>query len=189
MVHSWRLPASVLKTNALVAKVYILDVSSSTTSEKAAITFDGALPVAVDYKSDNSIHLLCDTFVGVISPQLEKTEVTFSNSVYRYVFTPSRTILLNTDTSAVSFTLTSIDRSGNKTDVQIKGGGNDICVDDSGNVYLLEKSSILTYDSSLELKKELAIDTSVFAMATLGNKLYLLSDTMLARWEDMVPGT
>ena len=72
---------------------------------------------------------------------------------------------------------------------RLKAGGNDICVDDSGNVYLLEKSSILTYDSSLELKKELAIDTSVFAMATLGNKLYLLSDTMLARWEDMAPGT
>lgn len=176
------------ENNMLVAKVYILDVSSSTTSEKAVISFEGALPVAVDYKSDNSIHLLCDTFVGVISPQLEKTEVSFSNSVYRYVFTSSRTILLNTDTSAVSFTLTSIDRSGNKSDVQIKGGGNDICVDDSGNIYLLEKSSILTYDSSLELKKELVTDTSVFAMAALGNKLYLLSDTLLARWEDMLPG-
>lgn len=61
-------------------------------------------------------------------------------------------------------------------------------MDDSGNIYLLEKSSILTYDSSLELKKELVTDTSVFAMAALGNKLYLLSDTLLARWEDMLPG-
>ena len=175
------------ENNSLISKVYILDVSTSTTKEKAVISFEGALPVAVDYKSDNSIHLLCDTFVGVISPDLEKTEVSFSNSVYRYVFTPTRTILLNTDTSAVSFTLTSIDRSGQKEDVQIKGGGNDICVDDSGNIYLLEKSSILTFDSSLELKRELATDTSVFAMATLGNKLYLLSDVRLGRWEDMVP--
>ncbi len=177
------------ENNALVAKVYILDVSKSTTKEKAVVTFEGAMPVAVDYKSDGTIHLLCDSFVGVITSDFEKSEVGFSNTVYRYVFTPTRTILLNADASAVSFTLTSIDRAGNKEDVQVKGGGNDICLDDSGNIYLLEKSSVLTFDSSLELKKELAADTSVFAIATLNNKLYLLSDSQLARWEDTLPRT
>lgn len=174
------------ENNGLVAKVYVLNVNQSTTEEKAVLTFEGAMPIAVDYKSDGSIHLLCDTFVGVISSNLEsQQQVSFSNSVYRYVFTPTRTILLNTDTSAVSFTLTSVDRSGNKEDVQVKGGGNDVCVDNNGMIYLLEKTSILTFDSSLELKKELAIDSSIFAMTTLNNKLYLLSDSKLARWEDM----
>lgn len=174
------------ENNSLTAKVYVLDINKPTSEEKGVITFTGAMPVAIDYKSDGSIHLLCDTFVGVVSSNLQsQLEVPFSNSIYRYVFTSSRTILLNTDTSAVSFTLTSIDRSGNKEDVQVKGGGNDVCVDDNGMIYLLEKTSILTFDSSLELKKELATDSSVFAMATLGNKLYLLSDAKLARWEDM----
>lgn len=177
------------ENNSLAAKVYILDVNRQTSEEKGVITFTGALPVAIDYKSDGSIHLLCDTFVGVVSGDLQsQLEVPFSNSIYRYVFTSTRTILLNTDTSAVSFTLTSVDRGGNKEDVQVKGGGNDICVDDNGMIYLLEKTSILTFDSSLELKKELATDSSVFAMAALGNKLYLLSDAKLARWEDMAPG-
>ena len=175
------------ENNSMVAKVYILDVSTSTTQEKAVITFEGAMPVAVDYKSDGSIHLLCDSFVGVIDSSLNKTEVGFSNTVYRYIFTPTRTILLNADASAVSFTLTSINRSGNKEDVQVKGGGNAICLVDSGNIYRLEKSSILTFDSDLELKKELASDTSVFSIATLNNKLYLLSDSQLARWEDTLP--
>jgi hypothetical protein len=171
--------------NSLVAKVYILQVNKSTDEEKAVLTFDGAMPIAIDYKSDGSIHLICDSFVGVIASDLQsQQEISYSNSLYQYIFTSTRTILLSTDTSAVSFTLTSVDRSGNKEDVQVKGGGTDVCVDSNGMIYLLEKTSILTFDSSLELKKELATDSSVFAMAALGNKLYLLSDAQLARWED-----
>ncbi len=175
------------ENNGLIAKVYILNVNKPSSEEKEVLSFEGAMPVAVDYKSDGSIHLVCDTFIGVISANLQsQQQISFSNSIYRYVFTPTRTILLNTDTSAVSFTLTSVDRSGNKEDVQVKGGGNDVCVDDNGMIYLLEKTSILTFDASLELKKELATDSSVFAMTALGNKLYLLSDSKLARLEDMI---
>ena len=87
--------------------------------------------------------------------------------------------------SAVSFTLTSVDRQGNKEDVQIRGGGNDIAVDDRGNIYLLEKTSIQRFNSSLELLEEISVDSSIFSLATLNNTLYLLSDSQLARLSDL----
>ena len=174
--------------NRLVSKVYIFDVSSSTTAEtaeQAVLTFENALPLALDYKSDGNIHLICDTFVGVINSSYEASTVSFSNSVYRYYFTSSDTILLTTDVSAVSFTLISIDRQGNKEDVQIRGGGNDIAVDDRGNIYLLERTSIQRFNSSLELLEEISVDSSIFSIATLNNTLYLLSDSQLARLSDL----
>lgn len=169
--------------NRLVSKVYILDVN--TAEEKAVLTFQSALPLAVDYKSDGSVHLICDTFIGVINSSYEASTVSFSNSVYRYYFTSTDTILLTTDLSAVSFTLTSVDRQGNKEDVQIRGGGNDIAIDDRGNIYLLEKTSIQRFNSSLELLEEISVDSSIFSLATLNNTLYLLSDSQLARLSDL----
>ena len=171
--------------NQLVSKVYILDVSVSTTQEKAEISFPGALPVALDYKSDGSIHLICDSYIGVINSNFESSTVSFSNSLYRYYFTSDRTILLTTDLSAVSFTLTSIGQNGTKEDVQIKGGGNDIAVDGRGNIYLLEKTSIQRFNSKLELLEEISVDSSIFSIATLNNTLYLLSDSQLARLSDL----
>ena len=121
----------------------------------------------------------------LICAAASSSTVSFSNSVYRYYFTSSDTILLTTDVSAVSFTLTSIDRQGNKEDVQIRGGGNDIAVDDRGNIYLLERTSIQRFNSSLELLEEISVDSSIFSIATLNNTLYLLSDSQLARLSDL----
>ena len=169
----------------IVSRVYILDVSSDAEEEKAVITFPEALPLAVDYKSDGSVHIICDTFVGVIESDLNAYTVGFSNSAYRYCFTDSETILLTTDLSAVSFTMTCIGRDGEKTDVQIKGGGNDIAVDSRGGIYLLEKTSIQRFNGDLQLLEEISVDSSIFSIAVLNNTLYLLSDSQLARLSDL----
>jgi len=174
--------------NTLVGKVYVVNVSKSTSEEKAVFTFADTMPIAVDYKTGGSIHLLCDNYVGIIDSDLaEQQQIEFSNKIYSYGFTDDATILLNTDMSAVSYTLTSINRTGKRNDVQVKGGGNDMVIDDNGTIYLLEKNSILTFDDSLELKKEIPTDSSVFAMAAIGSKLYLLSDAKLGGWEDLSP--
>ena len=69
--------------------------------------------------------------------------------------------------------------------LRIKGGGNDIAVDSRGNIYLLEKTSVQRFNSSLKLIEEISVDSSIFSIAVLNNTLYLLSDSQLARLSDL----
>ncbi|MCI8600025.1 MAG: hypothetical protein HFE45_00325 [Oscillospiraceae bacterium] len=162
----------------LVGKVYILNLGGG---EETVYSFPGVLPLAVDYKRNGSIHLICDTVVGVISPKGELSQVPLAGPLSDYYFTDNATVMLASESGDISFSLIQVDDDGQSQSVQVRGSSLDV-VADGESIYVLEKNSVQRFDRSLELLEQQAVGSDVFAIESSGRGAYLLSANYLDRW-------
>lgn len=162
----------------LVGKVYILNLGGG---EETVYSFPGVLPLAVDYKRNGSIHLICDTVVGVISPKGELSQVPLAGPLSDYYFTDNATVMLASESGDISFSLIQVDDDGQSQSVQVRGSSLDV-VADGESIYVLEKNSVQRFDQSLELLEQQAVGSDVFAIESSGRGAYLLSANYLDRW-------
>ena len=162
----------------LVGKVYILNLGGG---EETVYSFPGVLPLAVDYKRNGSIHLICDTVVGVISPKGELSQVPLAGPLSDYYFTDNATVMLASESGDISFSLIQVDDDGQSQSVQVRGSSLDV-VADGESIYVLEKNSVQRFDQSLELLEQQVVGSDVFAIESSGRGAYLLSANYLDRW-------
>lgn len=162
----------------LVGKVYILNLGGG---EETVYSFPGVLPLAVDYKRNGNIHLICDTVVGVISPKGELSQVPLAGPLSDYYFTDNATVMLASESGDISFSLIQVDDDGQSQSVQVRGSSLDV-VADGESIYVLEKNSVQRFDQSLELLEQQAVGSDVFAIESSGRGAYLLSANYLDRW-------
>lgn len=168
----------------LVGRVYILNLGSG--GEETVYNFPGVLPLAVDYKRNGSIHLICDTMVGVVSPKGELSQIPLTNSLSDYYFTDSATVMLASESGDISFSLIQVDDEGQSRSVQVRGSSLDV-VADGESIYVLEKNSLQRFDQQLELLEQQAVGSDVFAIESSDRGAYLLSATHLDRTSTASP--
>ena len=165
----------------VTGRVYLLDLKNPE-EEAIVYTFSGVLPVAIDYKKNGTVHLLCDNSLAMIDKGGATLTVDLSQPT-GYYFTDTASIVMTSDTSGLSFSLISIDSTGEKYSVQVRGSGLDVAADGS-NIYVLQKSSVQRFDSELELLEQMSIGSDIFALEASEGGVYLLSASYLDRWRE-----
>lgn len=163
-------------------RVYLLDLDDP--GEDALVyTFEGVLPVAVDYKKNGSIHLVCDNSLCMVDRDGLTVSMELSGQPSGYCFTDTDSILMTADTSGLSFSLICFDGEGAERSVQVRGSGLDVAADE-GSVYVLEKNTVQRFDSQLELLEQMPITSEIFALEASEGGVYLLSASHLDRWRE-----
>lgn len=166
----------------VTGRVYLLNLKDPE-EEAKVYTFDSVLPVAVDYKKDGTVHLISDVSIGMIDREGNSYEKELSGQPAGYCFTDSSSILMTTDTSGLSFSLTGISSEGEMHSVQVRGSGLDVAADGS-SIYVLEKNAVQRFDTALELLEQMPISTEIFALEASEGGVYLLSASHLDRWRE-----
>ncbi len=163
-------------------RIYQFSLKSGETEERIA-SFSDSIPLAVDCKKGDVIHVICDNRLGIIGEQQDVSQISFDSALLRYCFTDEKTVFLLSDASQISVSLNSVDVSGETLTAVTKGEIIDVATDGQ-TVYLLQKGSVLCYDASLLETAVLTVDAEVFDIETVGGQLYLLGSNRLTLWEE-----
>lgn len=161
----------------LVAAVHVLDIRKE--EEVAAPSVIDAIPVAVDYKKDGEIHLVCDSLLAVVDKELKNGKtVGYSRQLQGYAFSETETVLSTSDSHEVESTLLIVSSEGELRSQTVRGSVKDLSAE-SGNICLLTASDVRKYDGAGALTESDRISNSVFKMELSGGQIYILSKSYL----------
>ena len=164
--------ASVLFQNdgALVSRIHLLDIEKE--KEVGSVDYKDALPVAVHVKSDGQIHLVTDSFLGVVSADLsEQRQIPYLQQLRRYQFSDTATLLMSSAVSLVS-------ANGDRTEQMVQSSVLDCSLQEDG-VCLLTGNGVLWYSSKLEQQGSHTVASEVFQVSRSGDSLYMMSPSQL----------
>ena len=162
----------------LSSKIYIIDLKRQSEEPKAVLTFENALPVAIDYKSNGQIHLVTDMGIGVVSKDFSSQRMAvYNNGLYQYHFSGGRSYMLTTDANSVSCSILMTD---GETEQSATLSGEVLDVSDNGKkLFVLGKSVITVLDRDLQPEGTLRVQNDVYGIEAIGNRVYLLSSNSL----------
>lgn len=163
---------------AVNSKIYIIPFKQQSEEVKAVVTFERALPVAVDYKQSGQIHLVTDMGVGVVFKDFSSQRmVYYPNELSKYHFTNNRTYLLSADINSVSCSILVTDGE-NETTASLEGEALDLS-DNGKRLYLLGKNVVTILDQDLTPEGTIRIPNDVYDIEAIGGNIYLLSGNAL----------
>ncbi len=160
------------------SNIYIIDLKQQSEEPTAVLTFQNALPVALDYKDNGQIHLVTDIGVGIVSKDYSSQRMAaYSNELSRYCFTDDYTFVLTTDTNSVSCSILMTD---GETETTTTLDGEALDVSDNGkNLFVLGKSVITVLDRELNTLGTIRVSNDVYSIEAVGDSVYLLSSSSL----------
>ena len=171
--------ASVLFQNdgALVSRIHLLDIEKE--KEVGSVDYKDALSVAVHVKSDGQIHLVTDSFLGVVSADLsEQRQIPYLQQLRRYQFSDTATLLINSGASEVSSAVSLVSANGDRTEQMVQSSVLDCSLQEDG-VCLLTGNGVLWYSSKLEQQGSHTVASEVFQVSRSGDSLYMMSPSQL----------
>lgn len=161
----------------LIASVHIFDIRKET--ELAAPSFTDALPVAVNYKKDGRIHLVCDSMLAIVEKDLKATKtVPYLRQLQSYAFTHEDTLLISSDSHEVSSTITLVSPEGENCSLTVSSAVTDIAASEDG-ICVLASSEVRKYSLTLELLETYRVANGVFRVEIAGGRVFSLSTSYL----------
>lgn len=144
-----------------------------------SVDYKDALPVAVHVKSDGQIHLVTDSFLGVVSADLsEQRQIPYLQQLRRYQFSDTATLLINSGASEVSSAVSLVSANGDRTEQMVQSSVLDCSLQEDG-VCLLTGNGVLWYSSKLEQQGSHTVASEVFQVSRSGDSLYMMSPSQL----------
>ena len=175
--------ASVLfeDSGTMVSRVHLLDIERE--EEVGSADYSDAMPVAVHLKEDGWVHLVTDSFLGVMSPDLsEQRKVPFLQQLSRYQFEDDATLLVNSGASEVASTVSLVSSEGEKTEVTVESSIRDISMDGK-DICLLTGSGLFWYDSALSQQGSRPVSSEIYSICCSGGSVYTMSSNSLSQME------
>ena len=161
----------------LIASVHIFDIRKET--ELAVPSFADALPVAVNYKKDGRIHLVCDSMLAVVEEDLKTSRtVPYLRQLQSYAFTHEDTLLVSADSHEVASTITLVAPEGESRSLTVSSAVTDIAASEDG-ICILASSEVRKYSLALELLETYRVANGVFRVEIAGGRAFSLSTSYL----------
>ncbi len=161
----------------LNAGVHLLDVKQE--QEVSSADFSDAIPVAVNVLSDNSVHLVTDSFVGVISDDFtEKTKLPYTQHLRQYAFSHNYTLLVTSNANEVSSVVSLVSENGEQMDLNVRSSITSLSISDQ-NFCILASGHATLYDLELQPIKSEQLSDDVFDIVNIVESIYSLSPNFL----------
>ncbi len=171
--------ASVVFENdgTMISRIHMLDIEKE--QEIGAVDYSDAMPVAVHIKEDGQIHLVTDSFLGVISADLsEQRKVPYLQQLQLYQFSDNETLLINSGASEVSSSVSIVSASGEKKEQTVDSAILDSSLDSDG-LCLLTGNGVIWYSNQMEQLGVCTISNEVFQISRNGDYLYTMTPSLL----------
>ena len=161
----------------LTAQLHVFNVRKE--EEVAAVSFGDTLPVAVNYKEDGQLHVICDSMLVIVEEDLETTStVPYLGELQGYAFTHEGTLLVSSDSHDVSSTVTYISAEGESDSLSLSSAVIDVAADETG-FCILSDSGAWEYGLDFQLETAYTIGNGVFQVEMSDGRIYSLSAAYL----------
>lgn len=161
----------------LNARIHVLSLDKG--EELRSTDFPDALPVAINYQSDGSLHLVADTFLGILSKDFsDQKKIPFQQQLKMYRFTDYGTFWASTSENEVSFNLSFVQSNGERQIIRLRSAVTDVSLSKEG-IAVLAGGRLYQYDFSWEPKLTRQVSTDVFKIVWNGKQVYTLSASLL----------
>lgn len=171
--------ASVVFQNdgTMISRIHLLDIEKE--KEVGSVDYTDAMPVAVHIKEGGQIHLVTDSFLGIVSQDLsEQRKVPYLQQLRRYQFSDKETMLINSGASEVSSTVSLVSASGEKQEKTVDSAILDGTLNSDG-LCLLTGNGVIWYNSQMEPLGNYPVSNEVFQISRSGNSLYTMTPSQL----------
>lgn len=174
-------------TGTLNARVYLFDVEKE--EEVTSADFSDALPLAVNVLEDGTVHLVTDSFLGILSADFtEQSKIPYLQSLRKYQFSHTHTLLVTSNANEVSSTVLLVSEDGEKTEQDIRNSVTDISLDEDG-LGILAGGSVRTYSLELEMLETSQVSNDVFRILYNEGEIYTMSNGLLDKLSRAVAET
>ena len=171
--------ATVVFDNAgsLNARVHLFDLDRE--EEVASADFSDAVPLAVNILEGGAVHLVTDTFLGILSEDFsEQSKVPYLQTLRKYQFSHTATLLVTSSANEVSSTLSLVSENGEKKEQTVRNSVTDVSLSSEG-LCVLAGGSARVYSPELEMVQTEQVANDVFQILYSGGEIYTMSSSML----------
>ena len=164
---------------SLNARVHLFDLERE--EEVASADFSDALPLGVNILKDGTVHLVADTFLGILSEDFsEQSKVPYLQTLRNYQFSHTATLLVTSGANEVSSTLSLVAENGEQKEQTVRNSVTDVSLTDSG-LCVLAGGSARVYSPEFEMVRTEQVANDVFQILYHEGEIYVMSSSVLDR--------